>query len=62
MREALVQSISGNISIRFFWDLHGGADEDTAVANLATGELQVTFLSPKWKVRVVAPDNIVVDV
>ncbi len=62
VRQAMVQSIDDNLSLRFFWDLHQEAEEETASSELETGELSITFLSPRWKVRVLGPDNIVVDV
>jgi hypothetical protein len=62
VRLALVESISSNRTIRFFWDLHNGPDEDTVVIIPGAGDLTVTFHSPKWKVRVEGPDSIIVDV
>ncbi len=57
VREALVKVIEDNKPVEFFWDLHDGAVEDTAVS----GDT-ITFLSPRANVRVLGPDNIIVDV
>jgi len=62
VREKLVEAIEENLSIRFFWELHDGYDEETQDGQLETGDIVLTFRSPKRKVRVVGPDNIIVDV
>ena len=60
VREEMVKAIGENRSIQFFWELHDGNDEENAIA--AGAVTTITFRSPKWKVRSVGPDNIVVDV
>lgn len=60
VREKMVKSINENMSMRFHWELHDGADEATDIDE--ADDLSITFKSPKWKVRVVGPDNIIVDV
>ena len=61
VRSKMVLAIENNLSIRFSWELHDGNDEITDTGELGD-DLSITFRSPKWKVRVVGPDNIVVDV
>ncbi len=62
IRKAAIVAIEGNRSIKFFWDLHDGHDEENQIDDSGTGDIIITCRTPRRKVRHEGPDSIAVDV
>ncbi len=52
LRGVLVFAIKNNRNVHFFWELHGGAHEETEIIVPKTGTIGVVFRSPQKNVRV----------
>ena len=61
VREAVVAALDSNLAVRFVWKLHDGGDERTVIRT-GPGTTTITFFSPWNKVRLVAPDDVTIDV
>ena len=66
VRQALVAAIQANRSVRFLWALHDGTSSENRIDNLnGTGDVVITFRSPRLNVRLTSTVNlgeIIVDV
>ena len=61
VRDAVVAALDSNLAVRFVWKLHDGGDERTVIRT-SPGTITITFFSPWSKVRLVAPDDVTIDV
>ncbi len=50
IRQAAWQAITSNRSVQFFWELWDGGQTETKVHDAGTGEIIVTFRTPRAKV------------
>ena len=50
IRQAAWQAITSNRSVQFFWELWDGDQTETKVHDAGTGEIIVTFRTPRTKV------------
>ena len=50
IRQAAWQAITSNRSVQFFWELWDGGETETKVHDAGTGEILVTFRTPRTKV------------
>ena len=62
IRDAVVTALDSNLAVRFVWKLHNGGDERTEIRTTSPGTITITFFSPWSKVRLVAPDDVTIDV